>query len=107
MVFDITSKNSFSELNDFYHLFQENASESCLLYLIGNKCDLSTEREVSIENILKYQTKTNATTYMEISAKTGQGVNDLFEHIISQQSRLFFEGELIEVRLKVKGEHCC
>ena len=49
-----------------------------LLFLVGNKCDVnSNERKVSTSKGKKFAAENNMFLF-ETSAKTGEGINDLF-----------------------------
>ena len=65
---------------------QENAK----LILVGNKCDLSNERKVSIEDWENFAKKNNI-KFFDASAKNGTNVSELFFQLaneIYQDSKL-------------------
>ncbi len=47
VVYDITDRNSFNNVTNWINEIKQQASPSVIRYLIGNKCDLEEEREVS------------------------------------------------------------
>ena len=52
--------------------------------LVGNKCDLEeNKRQVSTEEAQEYA-KENKIEFIEVSAKTEKGINDMFKYIISE-----------------------
>ena len=51
---------------------------------VANKIDKTTERLISLEEAEKYSEKNESLYHVEISAKTGQGVPELFEMIARQ-----------------------
>lgn len=52
LVYSITSRDSFDEMKTFHkQILQVKKEESWPMILVGNKNDLSTEREVSTEGI--------------------------------------------------------
>ena len=48
-----------------------------------NKCDLTEERQIDSSEISKFE-KENGVNIMEVSAKTGQGIDKAFEYIIEK-----------------------
>lgn len=47
LVYDITDPESFSSLQTWYQELQKNVSD-CIIFLCGNKIDLSGDRKVII-----------------------------------------------------------
>ena len=80
IVFDITNKTSFSHVEDWLNEIYSNIlnPSSVSFMLIGNKCDMNSNREVSVFEAKKMAEK-NEMDYIEISAKTGENVLDTFE----------------------------
>ena len=58
-----------------------------LIILVGNKCDLASQRQVPTEEGLAFARK-NGLVFFETSAKTAQGVEDTF----SQAAREIYQG---------------
>ena len=56
---------------------RENAYSKMIILLIGNKCDLEAEREVSYEEGKQFANANNL-IFFEASAKTGKNVEDSF-----------------------------
>ena len=81
LVFDITSRQSFSNLNSFVELLQQKAPSDCVLVLVGNKADLEEKRVISHEEAENYSRNIGAIFYCETSAASGKGVRSLFEDI--------------------------
>ncbi|ETO23006.1 Ras family domain-containing protein [Reticulomyxa filosa] len=86
IAFDVTDTTSFEALSSWREEFLAHCDydsiDSMPFFVIGNKCDLDGQRKVS-SNIVRDLIKkewTN-TTYLETSAKTGEGVTALFEQI--------------------------
>ena len=82
LVFDITSKSSFENLNHWLLDIKDNFDNPNLV-LFGNKVNLEEKREVSKEEIEKFATN-NKMAYVETSAKTGNGINEGFDYIASE-----------------------
>eukprot|EP01006_Ploeotia_vitrea_P024049 TRINITY_DN56764_c0_g1_i1.p1 TRINITY_DN56764_c0_g1~~TRINITY_DN56764_c0_g1_i1.p1 ORF type:complete len:256 (+),score=11.26 TRINITY_DN56764_c0_g1_i1:84-770(+) len=80
LVFDITKKHSFEEAQEWVHEIKKSAPEDVIIALAGNKCDLEEEREVQQDEADDFSNELGA-FYMETSAKTGQGIFELFESL--------------------------
>lgn len=95
-VYDITSRASFSKAQDWIKELKKQAPEGIVICLVGNKLDLSEEREVEQEEVAEYIDQLNeeaaasaaasATTSgkiisAECSAKSGDGVLETFNVI--------------------------
>ncbi len=83
LTFDISNKNSFEKLNYWIQDLKENADNinDLFICLIGNKIDKEDKREVSIEEANKFAQENNM-PYFEVSAKTGEGIKNLFDEVI-------------------------
>jgi hypothetical protein len=82
LVFDVTSQSSFDNLHNWLSEIYEYCGKGNELFkiVIGNKTDAS--RVVSRE-LAEDWAKQHNMEYMEISAKNGEGVSNIFYHTIS------------------------
>ena len=83
MMFDLTNKESFENLQSRMNHFKENSLEYCddiPNILVGNKKDLISLRSVSHEEVLDFASDLNI-PYIETSAKTSDNINEVFEKI--------------------------
>lgn len=78
--FDISKRSSFDSLIDFKEFLDD--VHFAQFILVGNKCDLN--REVSKEEAENIASKYGL-NYFEVSAKTGFGVDELFNYINSER----------------------
>ncbi len=79
-VFDATRFFSLERLEDWIIRVKETAPE-CKFFFVANKIDERQEQMgVSQEDGLAFAQKYNA-PLMEVSAKTGEGVNEMFESV--------------------------
>ena len=76
IVYSVTDKNSFDDVNVWYKLIKENISD-CKIFLIANKVD-SPERIITTEQGNKCRNDFNFDLYMETSAKSGFNSQELF-----------------------------
>ena len=81
LVYDITEKESFNNIDLWLNECKKVAPETILLVLIGNKCDLKENREVSYEDGLKFSKK-NKMLFFETSAKYGDMINHIIKFIL-------------------------
>jgi len=83
LVYNITSSNSFeiaAKLRTSILRIKEETPDVPII-LVGNKCDLDSERVVSTEDGRKIAEKWE-TGFIEASAKTNKNVNELFFELV-------------------------
>jgi len=76
LVFDVTRRRSFSELVKWVEESDESVGGRVPMVCVGNKIDLP-DRAVSSEEARQWA-ESQGFVYMESSAKTGEGVADMF-----------------------------
>lgn len=79
IVYDITSKNSYENVNTWIRDFK-NQCPGVPLMIIGNKIDLEEKRAVPKLEVMK-KAQEECYEYFECSAKTGKDVAQLFEKV--------------------------
>ncbi|CAL1680435.1 unnamed protein product [Lasius platythorax] len=77
LVFDLTQYNSFIAIKCWVKELQQNVEETMVLAVIGNKSDLTHQRQIDGEEGQKYATSIGA-TYHEISVLHNEGVETVF-----------------------------
>ena len=82
LTYDITDKSSFAALGKWLSDVKDNVVEGTFIILCGNKIDLNNKRVISKEEGEKFA-KENNIAFGETSATTGQGINELFNTILS------------------------
>ena len=82
IVFDITDKDSFNNVNMWYNEIQKYASSNIKTILIGNKADFESKRQVDYSEAKEYADSMNM-TYFETSAKTALNVEKSFFELAS------------------------
>ena len=81
LVYDITNKNSFNELKNYwYEKVKENSSSDVIFAIAGNKCDLYEKEEVEKTEGEKFAKEIGA-IFHETSALNSNGINELFTEI--------------------------
>lgn len=83
IVYDVTDRDSFVNVNNWLQEIQRYASESVNRLLIGNKCDLEEKRIVSFEEG-KQLADSLGIVFIETSAKTSQNVEQSFLRMASE-----------------------
>ena len=78
LVYDVTSRGSSDNLPKYYNLSTNVKKEEVIFAVVGNKIDLDDRKKVKSEEGENYA-KMNGFIFAEVSAKTGKGINDLFE----------------------------
>eukprot|EP00347_Sterkiella_histriomuscorum_P000434 403375876 len=77
LVYDITSKDSFNNLQDFLDQAKEHVRENTVFVVAGNKEENQDVRVVAFEEGQSFANE-NGASFIEVSAKTGNNVNALF-----------------------------
>jgi GTPase SAR1 family protein len=80
VVYDITQSASLEKARSWIRELQRQADPNIVIALCGNKSDLSARRQVSQEEAQKYAEE-EGLMWAETSAKTGEGVSDVFVSI--------------------------
>ncbi|OHT07246.1 Ras-related protein Rab-17 [Tritrichomonas foetus] len=117
VVFDVTERNSFVKVKDWLDELNAVMPESFIVLVAGNKHDLDEKRAVTYDEAIDFA-QSNDVTYMEVSAKTGTGIENLFLHVSEkfiealQKPGSFVEepvqlNESSEVPPEEKKRQCC
>lgn len=96
LIYDICSRKTFERVEFWLkELKENNRIDELFICLVGNKSDLEDKREISIEEGEKYAIDNNI-LFLEVSAKSGKGIIDLFKKVI--------KGALDKVYTKIEKE---
>jgi small GTP-binding protein len=79
LVYDVTQVDSFDALEQWANELADKAPPNLQIIVVGNKIDLVDDRVVQAASAEAWAVKQNAKCYLEVSAKTGIGVVELFE----------------------------
>lgn len=81
LVYDITRKDSFDEIKNYWlEEVRNNAPENCILIICGNKNDLYLKEQIDENTAKEYATQNNALFFLT-SAKDAGSVNAMFLEI--------------------------
>ena len=77
VVYDITNLDSFQHIQNWIEDIRNQSPKTVLIILIGNKIDLEDKRVISYDKGNEFAIK-NGIIFAETSAKTGDGIEDIF-----------------------------
>ena len=83
VVYDITDRDSFENLNSWLIEIEKNANKNVYKLLIGNKCDLEDKRKVTYQEGKEFASS-NRMQFIDTSAKTDTKVKDAFEMLTQE-----------------------
>lgn len=118
LVFDLTSQASFDELQMWLSQFRLVGDPNAVIILVGNKADLTEQREVQADVAEKFASD-HLLEYIETSALTAQNVKETFEKMTRQLFESVQKGSLkvmkvgerkpdMEVHVRSShGQKCC
>ena len=89
LVYEVTSKDSFLHLNHWLNDLTTVKKDEVIFVVVGNKTDLEDKREVSREEGEQFA-KDNDYLFAEVSAKNGEGFQDLFYKNLFERIRTKF-----------------
>ena len=93
LVYDITKKESFDELENSYNqILNSNNNNNIVFAVAGNKSDLYEEQIIFPEEGIQFANKINA-IFKETSAKDYESVNELFEDVIEKYDLMMIENK--------------
>ena len=89
LVYSITAQSSLINLEQIYdEIVRYRETNDVPIVLVGNKCDLESERIVSQEDGKAFAEKWNA-EFLEVSAKDEIRVNDIFTTLIKKMDEKY------------------
>ena len=77
VVYDVTDSETFEHVKTWLHEIDRYASENVNKLLVGNKCDLTSKRQVETETANEFANGANI-PFLETSAKSSTNVEDAF-----------------------------
>ncbi len=85
LVFDITDHRTFTNLSWWLeNVYQNSKKENIPLIVVGNKMDLKDEKTVFKKDVEVFKKRTGKNfPYIEVSAKTGENIDTLFQELLN------------------------
>ena len=81
IVYDITKKDSFKNIDKWIQDLREFGEDDAVILIVGNKCDLEENREVTTEEVKK-KAEVYKMAYCETSALKSKNINYAFQTLI-------------------------
>ncbi|CAD8168179.1 unnamed protein product [Paramecium pentaurelia] len=117
IVYDITQKSSFTSLKEWVSNLEQICTKNQLFVLVGNKCDLIEQEEVTYDEAMQYSYNLKA-IFQYTSCKTNDGIEELFNKIAveylkfeeEQQNKQMHTNEKQNSKLKFQNKYyftCC
>ena len=82
IVYDITRKETFDDVDKWRNELISSCNQEITVMLIGNKCDLEDQREISKEQGEEKARSMNA-SFFETSALSKVNIDDIFNEIVN------------------------
>ena len=86
LVFDLTSPDSFLDLERWMIQIREKCSPDIGIVLLGNKCDIGSDN-IKQEQIDEFTAKYNISVYLETSALNGTNIDEISFCCISEANK--------------------
>ena len=83
LMYDVSDSSSYDSLEDWYRDIQKLANEAVYVVLVGNKCDLITEKVIPYDQGKKYA-DSKSIGFFETSSKQDVNIEDPFRHLLDQ-----------------------
>ena len=87
-IFDVTNEDSIKHFKDNAEKLFANADNNAFKYVFGNKIDLEDQRKIKEEEAKEICDK-HKLVYKEISCKSGQNINEVFDEIFEKYLKRF------------------
>ena len=98
VVYDISRKPTFENVDKWIGELKTNASEDVLIMLVGNKSDLEDKREVQIDETKK-KAEQHKIAFCETSALKGNNIEQAFDSLIDEIAKKVEKEKLSEVKV--------
>ncbi|KAJ8611646.1 hypothetical protein CTAYLR_007878 [Chrysophaeum taylorii] len=94
IVFDLTSHDSFEHVSAWLSEVQRHSPKTVRVMLCGNKSDLASRREVTVEEAVEFADR-HGLHYIETSAKLDHNVHSAFTKMATtlREQRILIESE--------------
>lgn len=105
IVYSIIDMESFKAIDGWIESLRENAEPDIIMFLIGNKYDLDSQRAVETSQGQEKANEIGASFY-EVSAKTGYQIDEMFNEIpASYMEKCANKKKTTDPSLDLKGDN--
>ena len=102
LIYDVTNRQSYENVKNWITQIREEANPNVVIYLAGNKVDVSEEQKVvKTEDGKKIADEFNLPFY-ETSAKNGVNINKIFEELVEKVDEIYSKIEVPKMEQKNK-----
>ena len=102
LIYDVTNRQSYENVKNWITQIREEANPNVVIYLAGNKVDVSEEEKVvKTEEGKKIAEEFNLPLY-ETSAKNGVNINRIFEELVEKVDEIYSKLEVPKIDQKNK-----
>ena len=103
VVYDITRKETFNSVDRWINDLKTSADKNLTIIMIGNKCDLEDQRQVSADQG-EEKGKSYAVAFMETSAFSGENIDKAFGNLINEIYKKCYEEMTADDDLDIIGK---
>ena len=103
IVYDVTIRKSFENVTTWVECVDKFAKTNVLRILVGNKTDLEDKRVISKEEGKKLAEE-NGLKFYEISAKTMNGLVEMFEDVAKEYVQIYEQKAIKNFQLRKEKE---
>ena len=97
LIYDVTNRQSYENVKNWITQIREEANPNVVIYLAGNKIDVSEEEKVvKTEEGKKIAEEFNLPLY-ETSAKNGVNINRIFEELVEKVDEIYSKLEVPKI----------
>ena len=97
LIYDVTNRQSYENVKNWITQIREEANPNVVIYLAGNKVDVSEEEKVvKTEEGKKIAEEFNLPLY-ETSAKNGVNINRIFEELVEKVDEIYSKLEVPKI----------
>ncbi|KAI3952394.1 hypothetical protein MKX01_005261 [Papaver californicum] len=104
LVYDITKRQSFDHIPRWLEELRGHADKNIVIILIGNKCDLESQRAVPTEDAKEFAQK-EGLFFLETSALEGSNVETAFSTVLTEIFNIVNKKTLIADEDQSNGSH--
>ena len=102
LIYDVTNLQSYENVKNWIAQIKEEANQNVLIYLAGNKIDVSEDlRVVKTEDGKKIADEFKLPFY-ETSAKNGVNINKIFEELVEKVDQIYSKIKVPKMEQKNK-----